>query len=429
MFTGYTNTINLKFIFGLGALYILLACAAMIYLMIDSGLFEKERTNLIKDINKVKNVISGLQLLGEKGEANGYAPLGPDGIIPDEFIPAFLDNVQFSAGCWNAQTNTPVITGGVGTNGETYIVCFPGNTPIDGTSEWGLFDFVVFSSDLGMWIRLDLTRNVIQDSTTLQPGDVSVVKDGQGPKFELCSIEAGSNVQLSYDGSSGTYFFTYTGIVEETTLSDPGTPSSLLGSSFIYEQGPSNMAVRSLVGSTNADLSESASSVNIRRFPDGNLAVSSGVFNVDFISPVLTPVRNSGKLSFGYIAIGRMIRLSTVIVVSGSVTFSDVDINLPFYAFSLDLSSATDPFIANAAFENIQGQVITTSRGVLINTDIEAFQTLTGACELGGTNQIMDCTMTGGELPLVEFINPPNPPTSSDFGIMFLVLAANMYIE
>jgi len=57
-------------------------------------------------------------------------------------------------GTWNANTNTPTITSGVGTPGDYYIVSVAGTTTIDGISDWQVGDWIIFS-DTGVWQKID----------------------------------------------------------------------------------------------------------------------------------------------------------------------------------------------------------------------------------------------------------------------------------
>ncbi|NTF99066.1 hypothetical protein G6L30_02940 [Agrobacterium rhizogenes] len=62
-----------------------------------------------------------------KGQANGYAPLGPDGKIAGAFLPvdgSFL-------GVYNAATNTPAITSGSGARGDFWVVSVAGRVAAD----------------------------------------------------------------------------------------------------------------------------------------------------------------------------------------------------------------------------------------------------------------------------------------------------------
>ncbi len=60
-------------------------------------------------------------------------------------------------GTWNAATNTPTLTSGSGTTGNFYIVSTPGNTNLDGITDWKTGDWAVFieqgASD--QWEKID----------------------------------------------------------------------------------------------------------------------------------------------------------------------------------------------------------------------------------------------------------------------------------
>jgi len=66
------------------------------------------------------------------GAANGVATLDSSGTVPLSQIPASLQGALTYEGTWNASTNTPTITSGVGTKGHYYVVSVSGNTTIDG---------------------------------------------------------------------------------------------------------------------------------------------------------------------------------------------------------------------------------------------------------------------------------------------------------
>jgi len=59
--------------------------------------------------------------------------------------------------CWDASTNTPNITSGVPPDDTDiailYIVCTPGNTTVDGKSDWELGDYVRWVPDDSMWYQ------------------------------------------------------------------------------------------------------------------------------------------------------------------------------------------------------------------------------------------------------------------------------------
>lgn len=56
-------------------------------------------------------------------------------------------------GTWNALTNTPTLTSGVGTKGDYYVVSTAGSTNLDGTTLWGVGDWAVFNGSI--WQKVD----------------------------------------------------------------------------------------------------------------------------------------------------------------------------------------------------------------------------------------------------------------------------------
>jgi hypothetical protein len=56
-----------------------------------------------------------------------------------------LINSLFYAGTWNAATNTPTLTSGVGVKNTYYIVSTAGTTNLDGISSWNVGDWAIFN--------------------------------------------------------------------------------------------------------------------------------------------------------------------------------------------------------------------------------------------------------------------------------------------
>jgi hypothetical protein len=56
-------------------------------------------------------------------------------------------------GTWNASTNNPTLTSGVGTKGDYYVVSVAGSTNLDGTTLWGVGDWAVFNGSI--WQKVD----------------------------------------------------------------------------------------------------------------------------------------------------------------------------------------------------------------------------------------------------------------------------------
>jgi len=76
---------------------------------------------------------------------------------------------------WNAATNQPPIVSGRGISGTAYIISVPGNTLVDGVSDWEVGDWICFGLDKwykifagitagpdGEWQIVSVGRNVIR---------------------------------------------------------------------------------------------------------------------------------------------------------------------------------------------------------------------------------------------------------------------------
>ena len=54
---------------------------------------------------------------------------------------------------WNANTNTPALSGGIGTAADYYVVSVAGNTNLDGITGWGVDDWAIFNGTA--WQKID----------------------------------------------------------------------------------------------------------------------------------------------------------------------------------------------------------------------------------------------------------------------------------
>jgi len=116
-------------------------------------------------------------------------------------------------GVWNATTNSPVLTSGVGTQGWYYIVNVPGTTNLDGYDDWGLGDWAIF--DGTAWQQVDNTDAVV--SVNGFTGAVSLTTDNISEGLTnryftntraRHAVSAGTG--LSYDDNTGIFASTIT---------------------------------------------------------------------------------------------------------------------------------------------------------------------------------------------------------------------------
>ena len=71
-------------------------------------------------------------------------------------------------GTWDANTNTPTLQSGVGTQGDYYVVNVSGTTNLDGITDWAIGDWAIFNGSA--WQKVDNT-----DAVTSVNGQVGTV--------------------------------------------------------------------------------------------------------------------------------------------------------------------------------------------------------------------------------------------------------------
>jgi hypothetical protein len=102
--------------------------------------------------------VSGYIPTTEKAVALGVATLDAGGTVPLSQIPASIQGGVSYQGTWNASTNTPTLTNGVGTKGYYYVVSVAGNTNLDGITSWNVGDWAIFNGTV--WQKVDNTDAV-----------------------------------------------------------------------------------------------------------------------------------------------------------------------------------------------------------------------------------------------------------------------------
>ncbi len=156
------------------------------------------------------NVTNDAQIpLSQKGAANGVADLDGSSKVPVAQLPDAVVGALKYQGTWNANTNTPTITGGSGTLGYYYVVSVAGTTNIDGISDWEIGDWIVYNGTA--WEKIDNSDKV--SSVNSQTGAVTLDKTDIG----LSNVTNDAQVKAAGDQ-------TVNGI--KTFGSFPITPSS-----------------------------------------------------------------------------------------------------------------------------------------------------------------------------------------------------------
>lgn len=184
----------------------------------------------------------------DAGVANGVATLDAGGKVPVSQIPALGDlNYQ---GTWNASTNTPTLTSGVGTKGYYYVVSVAGTTTLDGISDWFVGDWAVFNGTA--WQQIDNTDAVTSVNGYTGAVTLTYTDVGAAPATSGTSILYGN-------GSGGTSNVTVGSGLNFTggTLTSTG-----LGGDVVGPASATNHAIARFDGTTGKLIQNSAVTID-----------------------------------------------------------------------------------------------------------------------------------------------------------------------
>ena len=133
------------------------------------------------------------------GVANGYATLDGTGRLPIGQLTASVVGAVVYQGVWNATTNSPAITAGVGTKGNYYKVSTAGTTSIDGNASWNIGDIIIFNGTT--WDKIDGVSTEVS-SVFGQVGAVANLSGDVTTSGSSVTTLAASGVTAGSSGSS-----------------------------------------------------------------------------------------------------------------------------------------------------------------------------------------------------------------------------------
>ena len=96
------------------------------------------------------------------GSAGGNGQILSSTVTGVAWVDQLPSGLNFQ-GSWNAATNTPALTSGVGVQGYYYIVGTPGTTNLDGNNSWQTGDWAIFNGTA--WQEID-NQNIFSGSGT-----------------------------------------------------------------------------------------------------------------------------------------------------------------------------------------------------------------------------------------------------------------------
>jgi len=220
-------------------------------------------------------------------------------------------------GTWNASTNTPTITSSVGTKGDYYVVSVAGTTNINGISNWGVGDWIVFNGVV--WQR-------VEGGADLNGVNVSFTGTASGPTYETSNAAAGltitdnditadgtdTNIDIditpkgtgevnlpkvdidggAIDGTAIGAGSASTGAFTTLSASSTTTLSNLTASTALALDGSKNVVSVTNTGSGNNVLATSPTL-------GGNVAITQtpGAYTID-VTGGATSIANSGTVDF-----------------------------------------------------------------------------------------------------------------------------------
>lgn len=110
-------------------------------------------------------------------------------------------------GTWNASTNTPTLASGIGTAGALYIVSVAGTTTLDGVSNWGVGDFVLFNGTTWQRVEGGADGNFVNLSasgtTTLGPATANL--EASGTTIAAKGTDTNIDININAKGSGVAY--------------------------------------------------------------------------------------------------------------------------------------------------------------------------------------------------------------------------------
>jgi hypothetical protein len=151
-------------------------------------------------------------------------------------------------GTWDAATNTPTITSSVGTKGDYYVVSVDGTTLINGISNWGVGDWIVFNG--AVWQRVEGGADVnavdlsVSGTTTLSglTASTALALDASKDVISVTNTGTGDNVLAT----SPTLTTPALGAATATSINKVALTAPATGSTLTIADGKTLTANQSL---------------------------------------------------------------------------------------------------------------------------------------------------------------------------------------
>ena len=147
----------------------------------------------VRDLEGVLTGTAGIVNSVGLGQPNGVATLDSSGKVPLSQLPA---SVITYLGTWNASTNTPTLTNGVGDDGDLYICNVAGTVNFGaGPITFAVGDWVIYGS--GTWQKSAGASGTVTS--------VAVSRSGDALSITGSPITTSGTINIGFAGNSGQY--------------------------------------------------------------------------------------------------------------------------------------------------------------------------------------------------------------------------------
>jgi hypothetical protein len=278
-------------------------------------------------------------------------------------------------GTWNATTNTPTLTSGVGTQGDYYVVSVAGATSLDGITNWGVGDWATFNGSVWQRVEGGADGNFVNLDVT-GTGDFGGTVTAAGlTVFGTSYIQSTTQpqLQIAYNSGNITGFYRSGGDFQIKNDNGVGSPETSIvlaedGAVTLYYDASPKISTQSTGISVTGNISvDSGSGI------DFSATAGTGTSELfdDYEEGTWTPSTIYATFVGAASSEGTYTKIGRVVVARGSVTGATsvtvgasgiLTANLPF-------NSASNAIGTMAASTNTASGNIRTSGPFLVATD------------------------------------------------------------
>jgi hypothetical protein len=302
-------------------------------------------------------------------------------------------------GTWDAATNTPTITSSVGTKGDYYVVSVDGTTLINGISNWGVGDWIVFNG--AVWQRVEGGADVnavdlsVSGTTTLSglTASTALALDANKDVVSVTNTGTGDNVLAT----SPTLTTPALGAATATSINKVALTAPATGSTLTIADGKTLTANHSLTlaGTDATTMTFPATSATIARTDAGQ--TFTGVQEMTRPRFITSIDDTNGNELIGVTATGSAVNEFTIAnAATGnaptiSATGSDTNINIALVpkgsgTVSSSTTITSSKFIPTGGTATGNGMYLPASNEVAVSTNsVERMRYLSDGTIIAGT--------------------------------------------